>query len=63
MTKVEALEEQIEKLTPEEWAELRNWVLDRDAKSASRFSVFDIPVDTPRITAQRVQQALDEDGI
>ena len=30
MTKVEVLEEQIKTLSPEEFAELRNWLLDRD---------------------------------
>jgi hypothetical protein len=36
MTKVEMLEEQIETLSPEEFAELRNWLLDRDWESWDR---------------------------
>jgi hypothetical protein len=36
MSKVEALEEQIEKLSPEEFAELRNWFLERDWESWDR---------------------------
>lgn len=30
MSKVEALEEEIQKLSPEEFAELRDWLLERD---------------------------------
>ena len=30
MTRLEALEEEISKLPPEEFAELRNWLLERD---------------------------------
>ena len=32
MTKVEVLEEQIKTLSPEEFAQLRDWLLDRDWK-------------------------------
>lgn len=36
MTKVEVLEEQIKALSPEEFTELRNWLLDRDWESWDR---------------------------
>jgi hypothetical protein len=36
MTKVEVLEEQIKTLSPEEFAELRNWLLDLDRESWDR---------------------------
>jgi len=36
MTKVEVLEEQIKTLSPEEFAELRNWLLDRDWENWDR---------------------------
>ena len=36
MTKVQILEEQIEKLSPEELAELRDWLLERDAEAWDR---------------------------
>ena len=36
MTKVQALEEEIEKLSPAELAELRDWLLERDADAWDR---------------------------
>ncbi len=36
MTKLEALEEQIKKLSPEELAQLRDWFLERDAEEWDR---------------------------
>jgi len=33
MTKVQALEEEIKKLSPAELAELRDWLLERDAEA------------------------------
>jgi len=36
MTKLEALEEQIKKLSPEELAQLRDWLLERDAEEWDR---------------------------
>ncbi len=36
MTKLEALEEQIKKLSPEELARLRDWLLERDAEEWDR---------------------------
>lgn len=36
MTKVEALEDEIEKLSPPEFAELRNWLLERDWENWDR---------------------------
>jgi hypothetical protein len=36
MTKLEALEEQISKLSPEELAQLRDWLLERDAEEWDR---------------------------
>ncbi len=36
MTKLEALEEQIMKLSPEELAQLREWLLERDADEWDR---------------------------
>jgi hypothetical protein len=36
MSKVEALEGEIEKLSPEEFVELRNWLLERDWKNWDR---------------------------
>ena len=30
MTRVEAIEEEVEKLSPEEFSELRDWILERD---------------------------------
>ena len=36
MTKLEALEEEIKKLAPEELAKLREWLLDRDAEAWDR---------------------------
>ncbi len=36
MTTLEALEEQIKKLSPEELAQLRNWFLERDAEEWDR---------------------------
>jgi hypothetical protein len=36
MTKVEALEEEIKKLSPEELAQLRDWLLERDAEEWDR---------------------------
>jgi hypothetical protein len=36
MTKVEVLEEQIANLSPEEFAELRNWLLERDWENWDR---------------------------
>jgi hypothetical protein len=36
MSKVEALEEAIEKLSHEEFAELRNWLLERDWENWDR---------------------------
>jgi len=36
MTKVEALEEEIKKLSPEELAQLREWLLERDAEEWDR---------------------------
>jgi hypothetical protein len=36
MTKLEALEEEIKKLSPEEWAQLREWLLERDADEWDR---------------------------
>lgn len=36
MTKLEALEEEIKKLSPEELAKLREWLLERDADAWDR---------------------------
>ena len=36
MTKLEALEEEIKKLSPEELAQLREWLLERDAEEWDR---------------------------
>ena len=36
MTKVEALEEEIKKLSPQELAQLRAWLLERDAEEWDR---------------------------
>lgn len=36
MTKIEVLEEEIRKLAPAEWEELRDWVLERDAEEWDR---------------------------
>ena len=36
MTKLEALEEEIKKLSPEELAKLREWLLERDAEAWDR---------------------------
>ncbi|HVS31906.1 MAG TPA: hypothetical protein VMS98_10650 [Thermoanaerobaculia bacterium] len=36
MTKLEALEEEIKKLSPEELAQLRDWLLERDAEEWDR---------------------------
>jgi hypothetical protein len=36
MTKLQALEEEIKKLSPEEVAELRDWLLERDAEQWDR---------------------------
>lgn len=36
MTKVQALEEEIKKLSPAEQAELRDWLLEHDAESWDR---------------------------
>jgi hypothetical protein len=36
MTKLEALEEEIKKLSPEELAKLRDWLLERDAEEWDR---------------------------
>lgn len=36
MTRVEALEEEIKKLSPEELAQLREWLLERDAEAWDR---------------------------
>lgn len=36
MTKVEAIEEQIKELSPSEFSELRDWVLERDGEEWDR---------------------------
>jgi hypothetical protein len=36
MSRLEAIEEEIKRLAPAEWAELRNWVLERDAEEWDR---------------------------
>lgn len=36
MSKVEVLEEEIKKLSPEEFVELRNWLLERDWQNWDR---------------------------
>lgn len=36
MTKLQALEEEIKKLSPEELAQLREWLLERDAEEWDR---------------------------
>lgn len=36
MTKLQALEEEIKKLSPEEIAQLRDWLLERDAEQWDR---------------------------
>jgi len=36
MTKLESLEEEIKKLSPEELAQLREWLLERDAEEWDR---------------------------
>lgn len=36
MTKLESLEEEIKKLSPEELAQLRDWILERDAEEWDR---------------------------
>jgi hypothetical protein len=42
MTNVEALERQIEQLTPEEFSELREWLLERDWETWDRELARDV---------------------